>query len=311
MPVPRRDDLYGVEIGDTKLGGISQMNINTGTESRGDTSDGALHNKLASIFGQKPRVSFTTLDISAALAKLTFEGVSITSNVLKCYAHRHEIGGGRMGATSHRLYTCSYGVLIPQILSCDHGENASLTALGVLTASTDGATAPIVETEAQTLPTGFTTLAERWTIGPATLGGVTIESLRSVSVDFGLQAVGEAADGDIWDTFSSVVSAQPVITFRGVDIEWLKAANIPLAGKDGVQIGSPDTYFFFRKRLEGGQYVPIATTEHVKISVAGVIHIDDAFDGSQGGPAECSLTIRPYDDGTNDAIKIETGVAIT
>ncbi len=141
-----------------------------------------------------------------------------------------------------------------------------------------------------------------------TLGSKTIESVRSISIDFGLQAVGEAADGDIWDTFHSVVSAQPLITLRGVDVEWLKAANIPLVGL-AATIANTDIYF--RKRLTGGQYTPDVTAEHIKINVAGVIHIDDAFDGSVGGPAECSLTLRPYDDETNDTIKIATASAIT
>lgn len=307
MPVPRRDDLYGVEIGATKLGGITQMNINTGTESRGDVSDGSLFPEVASIFGQKPRITFTTMHLAVALGILTFKGVSLTTNVLKAYANRHAIGGDRLGATSHRKFTCSYGVAIPQILSCDHGENAILTVMGVLTADPTGATAPIVETDSESLPSGFAAEA-RWTIGPVTIGGVTIESLKSISIDFGLQAVGEAADGDIWDTFHSVTVAQPIITMRGIDLEWLKAANIPLAGKPAT-IANTDIYF--RKRLTGGQHTPDATAEHIKINVAGVIHIDDAFDGSSGAAAEASLTIRPYDDLTNDTIKIATASAIT
>jgi hypothetical protein len=299
--------LYGVEIGTDKLGGITQMNINTGTESRGDVSDGSVFPEVASIFGQKPRITFTTMAIDKALSVLTFEGVSLTANVLKAYAHRHAIGGARAEGASHRLYTCSYGVAVPQILSADHGENASLTALCVLAASPDGATAPIVETEDATLPSGFDDEA-RWTIGPVVIGGVTIESLKSISIDFGLQATGEAADGDIWDTFHSVTNAQPVITMRGVDVEWLKAANIPLAGKVAT-IANTDIYF--RKRLSGGQYVADNVSEHIKINVAGVIHMDDVFDGSSGGPAEVSLTIRPYDDGTNDTFTIATASAIT
>jgi hypothetical protein len=179
--------------------------------------------------------------------------------------------------------------------------------MGVLTADPTGATAPIVETDSESLPSGFAT-QDRWTIGPVVIGGVTIESLKSISIDFGLQAVGEAADGDIWDTFHSVTTAQPIITMRGVDVEWLKAANIPLSGKVGTQA---NTTIYFRQRLTGGQYTPDGTAKHVKINVAAVIHIDDAFDGSTGGAAEASLSMRVYDDTTNDPFVIAIASAIT
>ena len=236
--------------------------------------------------------------------------MNLTSNVLKAYAHRHAVGGARMGVTSHRLYTCNYGIAIPQILNAEHDGDAALSVMALLTSDITGANAPIAETDSESLASSFT-LPRRWTIGPVVIAGVTIASVKSISLDFGLNVAGEAADGDIWDSHCSLISGQPILTIRGVDVEWLKAANIPLAGKAGVQIGAPDTYFYLKHRLKGGAYVPDGTATHLRFDMAGYCYIDDAFDASPGGPAEVSLIVRPYDDGTNDIITMDTSVAIT
>lgn len=307
MAVARLHTFHGVEVGAVLLGGISQQSVNTGTTVRGESQSGEMYPRFQSLISQRPAAGFTTLALQNALDAVGLQGVDIAglSGFLKLYGQAHVDGGTRAGASLHRRYTVSAGRLVPRILSADHQDDASLSYEAVV--SYDGTNDPVVIADLQSLPSGIVD-DERFTLGPITIGGVTIPEVRSLEVNFGLDVQSEGSDSDVWDTFVSVRSINPVLTIRGIDLEWLKSANIPLLGKAGTHA---NTTIYLRKRLQGGTFVVDATAQHIKLTADGLAYIDAPFENPGRGPAECALIMQVRYDGTNDPIVIDTASAIT
>ena len=299
--------LYGVVFDTTIIGGITQQAINTGTEVRGDALSGEVYNRFQSQVAQKPGASFTTLNIAAALAESALSGVSIAALTagFTMWAQKHAEGGSREGTLSHRKYVFNEGLIVPRTLSVDHQGDASISYDVI--ATYDGTNDPVVITDSQTLTTGLAD-AERFTMGPVTIESVTIAQVRSFEIDFGINAVTEGADSEVWDRYAHIVSINPTITLRGIDVEWLKAANIPLAGLNATHA---NTKIYLRKRAAGGTFVTDVTAEHVKFTAAGLVYVDGAMDASGNEAAEVSLTMPLKYDGTLAPLVITTASAIT
>lgn len=307
MAVTRKHGIYGVGVGATLLGGITRQSLVTNSEVKSEASSGEIYSRFTALYAQRVAPSFTTRSIASALNVCGALGVSIAglSGGLAVYAQKHTDGGTRAGASSHRKYTMVKGILVPRTLQVDHQGDATLSYDAIVTY--DGVNDPVVITDLVSLPSGLTD-AERFTLGTAAVGGVTIGQKTGVSIDFGLTVRGEGADSDVWDTLASIETMHPTITFDGIDVEWCKAANIPLAGKAATHA---NTAIYLRKRSAGGTFVTNVTAEHVKLTAAGMIVADTLFDGGAGETGKAKLTLRCDYDGTNAPIVVDTASAIT
>ena len=94
-----------------------------------------------------------------------------------------------------------------------------------------GSNDPITWTDSQSLPAGITD-AERFTLGPTSIESEDLDHVSRVSLEFGITAVSEGADSDLWDTICYIQEAQPVLRVRGKDPTWLKSDVFPLLGKE-------------------------------------------------------------------------------
>lgn len=306
MTVTKAHTLYGVVFNATVLGGITAQNISTGTTVRGEGRSGEPYSRINHLVGQKPGATFTSEDIAAALAVCGPAGVDIDGLAagLILYAQAFADGGTRASGANHRSYTIYDGIVAPQQLRCTHQGDASIDYAAL--ATYDGTHSPLVEADTVSLPAGLTDNA-RFTLGPITIGGVTLAEYRDLTIDFGIMVRSEGAESDIWDTFSYIVTYQPTITLRGIDVEWLKSTNIPLAGKAAAHA---DTAIYLRKRSDGGTFVADATAEHIQLTAAGLAWIPTPMDASGLDPAECTLMLRTKYDGTNLPIVVDTTSAL-
>ncbi len=307
MAVTTKHGVYGVVIDSTLLGGITNLNTRTGSEVRNEPTSGEIYARFQSLVAQLPGAEFTTLNIAAALDLCALTGVDVGGLAagLNLYAQKHVEGGTRAGAASHRKYTLKDGILVPRTLSVTHQGDATLRyeAVGIW----DGSNDVITISDSQSLPGGLTD-AERFTLGPVTIESVSLAQVRAFELDFGLEVVSEGSDSDIWDTFISIASIQPQITLRGIDMEWFKAANIPLLGK---AVTHTNTAIYLRKRAAGGSFVIDGTAEHIKFTAAGLATIDTPFDADGNEAGETSLVVPLKYDGTNAPLVIDTTSAIT
>jgi len=307
-----KHDLYGVLINSTLLGGIIRQEINTNSVHRGEPASGAINPSVMSVVDQIVGASFATLDIETALGELTGDseygqfGWTITGDGLSMYGYKHVDGGGRAGASSHRKYNFVKGLVIPQTLSVSHGGDAVLSYR--VFPAYNGSADPVVLTEDQSVP-GSITDANRYTLGPCTVGNISLDGLRGLDIDFGIAVEQEPIQSEVWPRVVSIRSAAPVITIRGIDLAWhADSGGIPLEGLAGTHANST---IYLRRRKTGGSFYADNEAEHVKFTAAGLITVQNMMSADGRSAAEASLMMSCYHDGDNLPLSVDTSIAIT
>ncbi len=293
---------------DTILGGIETINVRTQTEHKADATSGQVYPDHIAITAQKPIADFSSYSVAKCLDAIGIIGVNIGALVtgLDLYAYLHAQGGGRSAGATHRKYSMADGIVVPDKITCDHRGDAiiSYKVLPIW----DGTNAPVIETDTSAVPT-YEADDERFTLGSATIGGVALTGKRNWELDFGINAVTEGADSDIYDKYVSIVDCKPVLTLKGIDVEWLKSTNIPLVGKASTHA---TTSIYLRKRLQTASgYVADATAEHIKFTMHGLAYLEDLFTSGGKNPLETSLKLPAIFDATNAPVIIDTSCAIT
>ncbi len=306
MPVTQAHGLFATQVGSVVIGGIGRNNLVTGTTVRSETTSGEVFPAFQSIVSQRPTASFQTMQLKRALDLIGLLGKDIAAlpSPLNFFGHLALDGSTRASGAAHRKYSINNGILIPQTLSVDHQGDATLTYQAIVTY--DGTNDPIVISDLQTLPAGIAD-DERYSIGKMVYAGLTLTHVRSWELDFGIDAQSEGTDSEVWDRFSYIRTVQPVITMRGIGLEWMKAANIPLLGKTATHA---DTTLYLRKYKDGSTFELDASAVHIKITAAGFVHVDTPMDASGNDPAEITLMMTCKFDGINDPVKFDTASTI-
>lgn len=307
MSVARKHGIYGVGVGATLLGGITRQSLSTNSDVQSEATSGEIYARFVALYAQRVAPGFTTRSIATALGACGPLGASLAglSGGFCLYAQKHADGGTRAGTLSHRKFSMVCGILVPRQLTVDHRGDATLSYEAVVTY--DGVNDPVVITDLVSLPSGLTD-AERFTLGPVTLESVTLSQKTQLTIDFGLDAVGESADSEIWDTLASIRAQHSTIKLEGIDVEWCKAANIPLTGKSATHA---NTKIYLKKRALGGTFVADGTAQHLKFTAAGLVTPDTLFDGGLTDTGKTNLTMTCYYDGSNAPIVIDTASTIT
>ena len=300
-------NLYAVQADATLIGGITSFGKTFDSTMRGEALDGAVHPKRQSLVSQEPKATWTTKHIKTAIDKLPFPATSIAtlSAGLNMFAQKRLDGGGRASGASHRRYQMLKGIVAPGTLSVAHREDATLSYQAV--AAWDGNNDPLIESDSVALPSGLVD-DERYTLGPVNLAGTDYKELKGWEVDFGVTIVAESSDSDIWPTQVTIGQTASIVTLRGIDIEWLKAANIPRKGR---AVAHANSSMYLRRYKASGDFEADATAKHIKLTPAGMAVIDEPFTADGDEIGTCSMRIALFDDGTNLPILITTDVAIT
>ena len=298
--------LFGITVDSTLLGGITQTDDDTQTEVANDALSGEVYNRWTAITAQNPVSRWTTKHVAAWLAGIGLGGSNIggLTGGLTYYLQKRAAGGGRASGSVHRSLKVNDGLIIPRRLTVTHGQDAELSYEAITIY--DGANDPVVIADTVSLPTGLTD-AERFTLGPVSVGGVTIDHIRSLEIDFGITATPASSDGDIWPTHISIDSIAPMITFRGVDPKWFSSSKVPLSGKAATHA---NTEIYLRKRAAGGTFVADATAEHILLTAAGLARVTNPQSTQGNQPAETGIQITTSYDGSNAPIVIDTTSAL-
>jgi hypothetical protein len=307
MSVTRKHSLWAVKADTVIVGGITQQSLRLGGEITTEPTSGEPWARFQYVRQRRPGASFTTKAIADALDAFLTTGLDIStvSGGLILYAQAFADGGTRTSGSAHRSYTMTKGVAAVRRLECTFGQDATLSVEAV--PKMDGSNDPLIEADAVALPAGIAD-NERFTLGPITLESIVLPQIRSMEIDFGIDVVAEGADSDLAPTHVSIRQIVPTLTLRGIDVEWLKAANIPRAGKAVTQA---NTKIYLRKRTQdGAAFVIDGTAEHIKLTAAGLAHIETAMDASGNEGAEATLIMPIKYDGTNAPIVVDTTSAI-
>ena len=310
-----RYSLWGVQYGPTAsptvVGGIASEDLSSGSRTLGEPTSGQLYPAVMSLVGQDPTGRFTTESIKAALdlfqaSPLSMFAASIAStSPLNFHLQKYTAGGGPASGSVHRKLAINFGVVSPGQLTCRHQGNASMDYR--VTVGYDGSNNPIIPTEDQALPSGLSDGA-RYTLGPVSLGGVTLDDYTAVTIDFGVTVAAEGAKSEIWPRIVAVTRIVPTITIEGIKPGWF--ATTGAVALEGLAAGHANSKIYLRKRATGGTFVADETAEHISFTCAGMAVVQDGIRQAEG-PAGVTLHVPLYYDGTNLPLVVNTATAIT
>lgn len=304
MAISTIHGLSGVKIDATVIGAIERQTVGLGADMRGDALSGEAWARFVSLYKVAPAVSFVTRQVAAALGACAPPGSSISGLTAKLtlYASKKVQGGLPASGTNHRSYTLNHGMLYPESVSCQDTDDARVTYNAAITY--DGSNDPVVEADSVALPTLPT--EERYGLGPATIGGISIGNIKSIDCQCGITVGLDSAGGDVYNTIAYVQLWEPMWTIRTTDVLTMAAAKIP---RSGIACTQANTSFYLRKRAAGNTYVSDVTAAHIKAVMAGMAVVDTPFDGDSD-KGEATITVKGSYDGTNNPLVFTTGVAI-
>lgn len=305
----RVTDIYAVSLDGTVIGGVTGQTVGIQSTVGSEFGDGAVYPTINTLNGQAPGISFQTRGVAAALDQSALIGWAISGAGFLAFGQHHAAGGTREGASSHRQYKITEGMVVPRSISVTHQGDAVISYDAI--ASYDGTNQPILVTDSVTLPSIDSGDDERFTLGPVTLSGTTLTGVKSMEIDFGMEVATEGGDSDIWDRFVSIRRTAPIVTFRGIDVDWF-AADTGEIDLNGTVCVHADTDFYLRKREHGGTYVADVTAEHIKFTADGLAVVDTGMDGQTNTPAETAVTLHTrWTTGPTLPLVIDTTSAIT
>lgn len=296
--------LYAVNTGTVLIDQIVAQNLDPALNFERASGDGDPRVKHISLMGGKPVIGLTSLALARTLAALGATGVAIAggANDAEFFLQKMLQDGTREGTLKHEKWTVNAGLFVPRSLRATHDSFAEIEC--ECHARYDGTNLPVAVTALQSLA-GSPAADEYFTVGPVKINGVDLGQVEEITVDFGLEVISRASDGNIWPTEMAIGAIAPEVTIRGLD-----ANVLATFGLGGTAQGVTDSVLYFRKKVEGGANEPDASAVHIAISIAkGNISVE-SVGGANNDPAESVLKITPVHDGANEVLAISTGSAI-
>lgn len=298
------------------LSAIRAQSIGIGNSITADTDAGSFYPQFLANVAQKPTADITSTDVAGALDLVGTEGWPISATNVRPGLDFFQLSidptTGKPYTTSvHRRINIQRGIVVPQSLSVDHQADAQLTMRAVAIADpADTATigtAPVTPFASQAAPTGLGG-GSRHTLGPTTIGGVTLACNLRVEINFGLTVTSEGCSSDIHDASLFIQSSNPTIRISGKNLAKFIAADIPLAGKGATHA---NTSIVLRKRIQtAAGFVANATAEHILITACGMAAWEQVHSATGNGRVEDVLLLTCRHDGTNTPIVVDTTYAI-
>jgi hypothetical protein len=313
MSVSKLYTLYAVNLDTETLAGsavlldqVQSFAISTGLQRIIQRGDGAVDPTYVAIMSQRPMLRFTSTAIATYLGACGIGGTIIDSGTypgLEAWFQKMDEGGTRASGSSHLLMTVNEGLLVPRAIQAGQDGVATIDLEAVITY--DGTNEPIVLADSQAL-SGSPATAELFTVGPVNINGSALESIQSITIDFGIGVTVQSGDGQVWPTYAAIMSREPSIRVRTTD-----ATAINTFGLDGTAQSASDSVVFLRKLSEGGTRVADNGSEHISFTIdEGMITVENQ-DVSQDGVAMADIVITPTYDGTAAILVIATDADIT
>ena len=308
--------LYGMVLdgaqfgGPITLGGLTTSSVSANAQVNQDYTDGNPHPTRTTIQNFAEELSFSTLNVDTALQVIgaLSQCIDVGSSIVLYYARFTECNSGPAPGSVHRSITItqagnSAGLIHAGSLTCDHRGDAQFSLM--IKPKSDGINSPIVINQNIALPALVFDNRNRYTIGPVELDGNTIDGLKNVSLEFGIELDRESADSSIRDEFIGLKQTAAKITMSGINPEWWDTLGV-----NGNALAHADSSIVFRRRLPGGAgFEPPAETRHIRLTCAGLAVPTNYVSTNEQAPAEAGLEIYCDHDGTNVPIVAQSGIA--
>lgn len=292
------------------IGSLTEASAPIEQDVQSDSTAGTYYPQQVMVANQRPAFRFTTPDIPktvAAFGTIGRDVVSGTGKIGVCmYQAKYNNSAISAGSTHRRLiFDQSYNMI--SRISVAHRQDAMAQCESM--ALWDGTNNPVTIGESVALPT-LPASPGRWTLASIEVGGVTISCNVQLDIDFGISSELFGCDSDPWDTHLNLDDIKPRISITSLDPTNFAAAKVPLLGLAGTHA---NTTIYLRKRSSSGlaTFVADGTAEHIKITAAGVLLVNEAMNASGNQQGQTQLEMHCTYDGTNAPIVFDTASAIS
>jgi hypothetical protein len=270
------------DSGAVTLDGLSNDNVSPGLSHLDLGSDGNLYNTLQAVMAQRPSLSYETVHIKQHLDHigLTAKAINTSTFLAAYFAENDEIA---RKATGLKL-TCHAGLIVPRSIRAQQDQHAMLSVEVMM--RKNSSQVPFSITTGQNVPAAGT-IDEWYTLGDVLVNGVACDGVQEASVDFGVEAVALASDGEVYATECVVQRVVPRIVWTTTRADRLdtytvlgQSHNVVLTlqkGAAGGRAGSGDMTF---TTSQARVYVESIGAEHGSRSLLRVTAICGSANGT-------------------------------
>ncbi len=179
--------------------------------------------------------------------------------------------GSRTAAASllHQRFRLAKAMLYWTAIRATHQQDAQIDFR--LKPVWDGTNVPLVAAGAVALA-GTSVGNERYTLGGASINGVAISGLQQMDVESGVQLEEEGSDGELYDSFCGIETAQPVVRLTGRTIEWWNTYGL------GTALTALSLYLI-QKNATGNWPNVNLPPKHIKLSATAGLILPDSTSG--------------------------------
>lgn len=173
---------------------------------------------------QKPSVKFGTVQVADMLTAVNAGGAApfaadvSAGNTDLWYADATNLASRTAAASlAHQRFRMTKACLYWERLTARAQEDAKIDA--VLKPIYDGSNNPLQSIGSLALP-GTPIGSQRYTMGPIKINNVMLAGVQEWSLSSGVKENEENSDGDLYDTWASLDTTNPVLEITGRTIDW-------------------------------------------------------------------------------------------
>lgn len=287
---------------------VTEYPLESGVQLGRKPSSGQVYPRCAYMMESRPAASVQCEDLATVIGQWGLAGYLISADVdefgLYLYGQQHAYAGMRNAGSVHQSYLITSGMIVPRRLTADaDGAQVFYDIIAAYPAG-GGSSDPVTVNASVALPT-YPATESYWALGKVSIAGTTFNNVDRVSVDFGINLRVERNQTDIFPSWVSIGSMEPVITIEGSDPTWWTTSGVTTLA--GTAVTHANTKIQLRKRACGGRFTADGTTEHISITTAGLAYPERTLSGSPRLGA--GVRIESIYDGTNAPVIVNTGVA--
>ena len=303
----------------TYIRGIGSYSLKLNTQVI-DPSLGHAHSVFQSIGNQLIESPFESEDLKGVLDFIGFYGrciVNSDSDVFQYYLQKLDPCGplARASVNHTRVaYTDAFLALDSITASADARESAKISFMAH-PYSANG-TNPIAVVNNVALPAIGATAYRSYGMGVPSVAGVDLVDATQISIRFSPTLGKPVYPGQIWPKRIDMRQMKCTIEITNDDGEIFISASAAAAGKirqTGEAATHANSTIRFLRRQDGGAFVDDSATEHIEMTVKGLVYFDEPYNASGDGISTNSVRIESvYDMSTLTVpLVISTGVAST
>lgn len=272
-----------------------------------DDGSGTLHAEGLALTRQDLVASCTTAALETIFDNIPLLGQCVkaaaTIEAVDLISRKTSTCDAVNGATPHDQRKVAKGLLRLESLNLPRNSDATVTFL--LDCFSNAGAAPWARSEVAT-PTGVVT--ERFRLYNCEIAGVQFTEIESVNIAYNVGiSEKDPALGQVWAETAGVRNIRPVLTLQGRDLGKIIPTVIELLGNAATHA---NTTIQMIKLQDSGTFHPIASLEHIKFTIHGMVVPSSIVNASSGARATNELTLLAAFDGTNNPIVPTTDTAI-